>query len=330
MLPLACAFTWLYNAFPAVLGIAGCFVLAERLRNGRWSWGPLSHAAAGVALGLVVNPYFPSNLRFMFHHYADKVRISGTVAVGSEWHPFALMEWLGWVGLFAVLAGVGALLYRRRQTWSVEDLATSLAALLFLVMLWHSSRFIEYFVPFAAIALALHWHEPVDRLLRNWKPRRRAWLAGALVLWLGVTAVIAALQLRGRPPADLYRGASTWIRNHAAPGEIVFNVGWDDFPLLYFYNPDHRYVVGLDATYLASRDARLYREWEQLVLGLETQPARAIQSNFGSRIAVANAAEDLFISAMENDPEAARAYSDEQAVVYLLRAAGYPPQPVEE
>jgi hypothetical protein len=216
-LPLACVFTWLYNAFPALLGIAVCFVLAERMRNGRWSLRPLSHASAGVALGLVVNTYFPSNLRFMFHHYGDRVWISEAVAVGSEWHSFALAEWLGWVGLLALLAGAGALLHRRRERWSVEDLATSLAALLFLVMLRHSSRFIEYFVPFAAVALALRWHESVDGWVRSWKPRRRAWLAAALAVWLGVTTVIAALQLRSRPPADLYRGASTWIRNHALP-----------------------------------------------------------------------------------------------------------------
>lgn len=320
MLLLACFFTWLYNAFPAILGVAACFVVAERVRNGRWYWPALFYPAAGVGLAIVVNPYFPNNLRFMLHHYADKVHIAEGVAVGSEWRPFAPAEWLGWVGLVALLIGIGTLLYRRRQTWSAEDLATSQAALLFLVMLWHSARFIEYFVPFAAAAVAVRWHRAADDLTRRSSPRRRRWIGTGLALWLAVTTVIAAVQLRSRPPADLYRGASTWIRNHASPGDIVFNVGWDDFPLLYFYNPDLRYIVGLDPSFLASRDAGLYRQWEQLTLGVQPEPARAIETSFGARIAIANLEEELFISAMDDDRQAVRAYSDEQAVVYLLQA----------
>jgi hypothetical protein len=106
---------------------------------------------------------------------------------------------------------------------------------------------------------------------------------------------------------------------------VIFNVGWDDFPLLYFNNPTHRYVVGLDPSYLASRDARLYRQWEQLTLGVQPHPARAIQTFFGAQIAIANIEEELFISAMDDDRMAARAYSDEQAVVYLIGADADPP-----
>jgi asparagine N-glycosylation enzyme membrane subunit Stt3 len=318
MLPLACLFTWSYNAFPALLGVAGCFVLAERLRDGRWYWPPLSYTAAGIGLGIFVNPYFPKNLRFMFHHYGDKLGFTTGVPVGSEWHPFPLTEWLGWTTLVAMLVGFATLLYRRRATWSTEELATTLAALLFLVLTWRASRFLEYFVPFAAVAAAMRWQVAADTYLRGSTPRLRRLLASTLAFWLTVTTVIAAVQMRSRPPSDLYRGASTWIRNHSSPGDLVFNVAWDDFPLLYFNNPSLGYVIGLDPTYLASRDADLYRQWENIRLGVAPSPARTVQTHFGAHLAVASVEEELFIKAMDDDRTAARAYSDEQSVVYRL------------
>lgn len=327
MLPLACLFTWTYNAFPALLGVAGCFVLAEKLRDGRWFSPPLSYTAAGIGLGIVVNPYFPNDLRFMLHHYGDKLRFAGEIPVGSEWHPFPLTEWLGWTALVAVLVGFATLLYRRRTTWSTEELAATLAALLFLVLTWRSSRFLEYFVPFATVAAAMRWHVAADTFVRGSTPRLRRLLASALAFWLTVTTVIAAVQMRSRPPSDLYRGASTWIRNHSSPGDVIFNVAWDDFPLLYFNNPLLGYVVGLDPTYLASRDAELYRQWEQIRVGVTPNPARAIQTHFGAPIAVANIEEELFIKAMDDDRTATRAYSDEQSVVYRLSDPAPPPIP---
>jgi len=318
MLPLAVLFTWSYNAFPALLGLAGCFVLAERARDGGWDWQPLSYTAGGMGLGIVVNPYFPNDLRFMFHHYGDKVRIPEGMPVGSEWHPFPPAEWLGWVGLVAVLVAFGVPLYRRRATWSTDELATSLAALLFLVLVWHSSRFIEYFVPFAIVAVAMSRHAAVDAFVRRSTARRRRLLAGVLVVGLTATTAIAAIQMHSRPPADRYRGASTWIRNHSSPGDVVFNVAWDDFPLLYFHNPSLRYVVGLDPSYLATRDAKLYRQFEHVALGVVPQPGRAIQTHFTAHVAIANVEEKLFISAMDEDPKVVRAYSDDEAVVFLL------------
>jgi hypothetical protein len=217
-----------------------------------------------------------------------------------------------------MLVGFATLLYRRRATWSTEELATTLAALLFLVLTWRASRFLEYFVPFAAVAAAMRWQVAADTYLRGSTPRLRRLLASTLAFWLTVTTVIAAVQMRSRPPSDLYRGASTWIRNHSSPGDLVFNVAWDDFPLLYFNNPSLGYVIGLDPTYLASRDADLYRQWENIRLGVAPSPARTVQTHFGAHLAVASVEEELFIKAMDDDRTATRAYSDEQSVVYRL------------
>ena len=51
-----------------------------------------------------------------------------------------------------------------------------------------------------------------------------------------------------------YRGGMEWLSKNADKGELVFNTDWDDFPKLFFYNPDFAYVSGLDPTYLVDKN----------------------------------------------------------------------------
>ena len=51
-------------------------------------------------------------------------------------------------------------------------------------------------------------------------------------------------------PHDTYRAGAEWMRANVPAGQIVFNTDWDDFPRLFYYDPTHNYVSGLDPTYL--------------------------------------------------------------------------------
>lgn len=315
--PVACTFTWLYDGFPAILALAAAAMVAHWLLRGILLWQPLAAAAAGIVLGLVANPYFPRNLFFIAAHYADKLFLDEAIAVGSEWYPPPPFEWLGWGGLVAVLAAVAALLYRQRAALDADRLTATLAAVIFFALFWRSARFLEYAAPLAAVALALLLHQPADDLVRGLVRRRRRWLAAALAAWLVASTAIAAVQLRGRPPAARYRAASAWIASHTPTGSLVFNTDWDDFPLLYFHNPANTYVIGLDPTYLAHRDRMRYEAWRRISDGEEAEPARAIRAHFRARVAFTDRRHDRFIAAMDRD-SAQRAYEDEDGIVYEL------------
>ncbi len=319
LVPVACTFTWVYDGFPAILALAAAAMVAHWLLRGTVLWQPLAAAAGGIVLGLVANPYFPRNLSFIAAHYADKLRLDDAVRVGSEWYPLPLFEWLGWGGLVAVLVAVAALLYRQRAALDADRLTAALAAMIFFSLFWRSARFLEYAVPFGAVALAFLFHHPADELVRKLARHRRRWLAAALVAWLVASTVIAAVHLRRRPPASRYRAASAWIASHTPPGSLIFNTDWDDFPLLYFHNPANAYVIGLDPTYLARRDRMRYEAWRRISDGEEVEPARAIRTQFGARVAFTDRRHDRFIAAMDRDPLAQRAYEDEDGIVYELQ-----------
>ena len=68
-------------------------------------------------------------------------------------------------------------------------------------------------------------------------------------------------------PYDLYAGASNWLEQNTAEGELVFQTDWDDFPRLFYYNTHNTYLIGLDPTYLQLYDAELYNLWVDITQG---------------------------------------------------------------
>jgi len=318
ILPLAWLYTWLYDAFPLLLAMCACATVAELMSRRTLPWSPLGYALLGVAGGLFVNPYFPHNLRFIARHYLAKLNASPMIPVGAEWSPLPISEWLGWAGLIAILCGLAALLLHHRHELDFERLTAVLVSALFLGLLWYSSRFVEYFVPFAVIALAQTTHSQVDARLRRAGPRRRRVLAAALLAWLAVSSGIAVAKLRGRPPPTRYAGGASWIAKNTALGALVFNSDWDDFPLLYFHDTRNRYVIGLDPTYLAERDADLYSRWQAIASGGVSLPASLIRDRFGASVAITDRHHTGFIETMQNDRTAAKVYEDADCIVYEL------------
>lgn len=55
-----------------------------------------------------------------------------------------------------------------------------------------------------------------------------------------------------------YRAAAEWLRDHAEPGEIVFNTHWDLFPELFFWNPRNYYIGGMDPIFQYRFSPELY------------------------------------------------------------------------
>ncbi|MBE0690803.1 MAG: hypothetical protein IH587_11850, partial [Anaerolineae bacterium] len=73
LLPLAFAFAWLYNGFALILGVVALYAAAVYVVERRLAWRAPAYTAIGLILGLVINPYFPNNVTFIFEHLGAKV-----------------------------------------------------------------------------------------------------------------------------------------------------------------------------------------------------------------------------------------------------------------
>jgi len=58
--------------------------------------------------------------------------------------------------------------------------------------------------------------------------------------------------------------ASMWLEKNTWPGDIVFHLGWDNFPELFFWNRHNYYINGMDPIFLFKYDPGLYWEFHFL------------------------------------------------------------------
>jgi hypothetical protein len=332
--PLAFLYVWMYDAFPLLMAVAILYALAVGLLEKRLELRPMLYVGIGILLGLLINPYFPDDLVFIYRHLLPKLSEMTAVSVGSEWYPYNTSQLLenSFLALAVFTSGVVALgLQEKRMDTRT---ATSLfLALLFGLMLFQARRFVEYFPPFALIFAAFAWTplieafrnretvNPSPKLLgQSWQ----AWLVEgslALLLITGTwnTTKSAQESMRSSKPYQRYDAASAWLEENTPAGSRVFQTDWDDFPRLFFYNTHNTYLVGLDPTYLQLYSEDLYDQWVEITDGKVSQPAAEIGGRFASSYVFTDLAHKAFIAKANEDPGLEKVYEDGDAVIYQVK-----------
>jgi len=157
LLPLMFAFVWTYSLFPLLWIAALIWVVIIAWNERRFEWRPLAYTTAGLILGNIINPYFPSNLLLFFEHFKTKLVVAGdfAVAVGGEWYPYNGMELITHFPVAMLAMLIGYILFRPRNGKLPEKATFFLAFVTMLLAAQFSSkRFAEYFPPFAILFAA--------------------------------------------------------------------------------------------------------------------------------------------------------------------------------
>ena len=318
LLPLALVFTWTYDLFLLLVMAALFWVVTIAITEIRFEWRPLVFVVVGCIAGLVINPYFPENLQLLVEHMKIKLTVTDfSTKVGNEWYPYDSWAFLGnsAVACIAMLVGYLAVepTERRRAHYPIFFLLFS-TALLIMNARW--KRISEYWPPFAilfagfALKPWLDGYRPylsrlpddVQEELEPFldregvpEPERETELRDVLRV---IAVVVVALGLSGflfvnlrasseeiaqSEPHQYYRAGAEWMRANIPPGQIIFNTDWDDFPRLFYYDPSHYYVSGLDPSYLFEKDQDLSRLYDRITLGQVEDPGPLIRDRFGAR-----------------------------------------------
>jgi hypothetical protein len=328
---LSFAFVWFYSLFPLIflfaLAYAGSVYLAERRFD---LWGLLA-SGTGIVAGLVVNPYFPKNLHLLYEHVIMKTTLTSgyTVEVGNEWYPYE--SWIliasSAVAFVIYFIGLAAFDFRQRAH-DLKPLFFLLVSALLLLMAIKSRRFIEYWPPVAVVFAAFTISPRLAEIDRSWfkPPRERAVAALAAAILLGVALVRmssivweAQADVKSEPDPYAFRGAAEWIAANVPPGEIIFNTNWSDFPMLFYFAPNHAYLAGLDPTYLYDRDRDLWKLYLRITLGEEDHAAPLIRDRFGSEYVFTVNAHTEFLDTAIDSGGFEKVYEDTNAVVLHVR-----------
>ncbi|MDX1520747.1 MAG: hypothetical protein R3264_03910 [Anaerolineae bacterium] len=322
LLPLSFLFVWLYDAFPLMLIVAGAYTAAKLLLEQKLDHRPLLYTACGIGLGLLINPYFPNNLLFIYHHLFPKLTDATATSVGREWYPYetwTLVENSG--GALALVAlGIVALGLRDRRM-SISTATMLFLTLLFATLLFRSRRFIEYFPAFALLfgVLSLQPFIEQGRRANGWL-RRGLPLALALIVLVTAVGSVQAGQtsVQESKPHDRFAEAAAWLEQNTPAGSLVFQTDWDDFTRLFYYNTHKTYTLGLDPTYMQLHDPALYDLWVDLTRGRVETPAETITANFGARFILSDLQHKGFMREANDDPNIKEVYRDEYAVIYEI------------
>jgi len=280
----------------------------------------------GIATGLILNPYFPRNVLFIWDHIVPKLFATEyATSVGSEWYPYNSWAFFT-LSLVAILSYLGAILITNREEWTQDKprLFWLLVSTMYFVLLLKSRRFVEYFPPAAVIFLAFSvrgWLKNLDftRLVRT-EARVVGVIAGALLLLVAFQSTIKAVRedIAKRPPTEAYKGGAEWLAEHTPEGSTIFHTDWDDFPMLFFYNTHNRYLVGLDPDFMRLKDEALFRQWEAITRGKVRHPEDAILKEFGCEYVFTDNKHRDFMAIADQSPRMEKVFSDRYTTIYRV------------
>jgi len=269
---IAAALAWFHLALswlPVV--IAGVVSLTRLLHRQMPEWRTLGAVCLGLVLGVFLRPNPIGALHLAYIQVVELMQVKQAgvaLGFGIELWPF---YWGSFVELFApvtilLLLAVGTLcaLIRNRR-FSAIDLHSRIAiwasltiAILFLVLTFAvARRSHEVFFGFSAIFLSL--------VFQQWRPATQASLGANLLIPTALLALVGAPLTMSRFDAIMvdafdpgkFQAVGEWLAQHARPGEIVFNVHWDRFGELFFWNPQNYYINGMDPIFEYAYDPHL-------------------------------------------------------------------------
>jgi hypothetical protein len=280
VLAVACLlYPWCYVAWHLPLVLVALVELARALSGRRPEWKPFAVAAAALAVGVAVHPNAANLVRFW---WLVHVEILGRTAwagrtgfeLGAEFRPFGAIDLMRFALVPAILTAAAAVVAWRRRSEDDASLAFSLVALAFAALTLASSRFIEYFAPFAAAAFALALRERGPRLAS-------AALAAAFLFTAAFGArPVLALGTRGDEIAPPF---VEFVRERIPPGAQVFTCDWGLTGELMIALPDRRFIVALDPVLFHAKDPELYAIWYALPREAPADAAQVIRSRFAAR-----------------------------------------------
>ncbi|TSC76511.1 MAG: hypothetical protein G01um101431_644 [Parcubacteria group bacterium Gr01-1014_31] len=335
-------YVWLYGGWPLMVVLAGLYAFAlvglapagERRAALRRQIRSLGAVMGGILLALLLHPYFPYHLQFYWNQIVQiaVINYQETIGVGGEWYPYPALELLAATSLASFVAIVGLTLYV--LTWRRQAPRTGfllLATALLYALTLRSRRNVEYLVPisilFSADALrgcvAGQPLQPFWNELKAFLREQKLFLAAVVLPLLMVPYLVVrdVSSVRGAfrdgIPLTRFAAASAWLRANTPPDALVFHSDWDDFPMLWYYNSQSRYLVGLDPTFMYRFDRVRYGEWERVTTARErVRLYEIVAQRFGAQFVFVGKEQESMRKLVAGNPGFREVYRDPEATIF--------------
>lgn len=299
----------------------------QRWRSGvtAWTWG-------GAAAGALLSPFVPNNLYLWWVQNVGVLGLAwsgpGALRLGAEILPGPSDQLLTYsAGVFLFFMASIYLMAWRTGRPSAQARTLLVISMIFLALTLLSRRFIEFWAPFTVLLAAVCVRDVAGdlRALMTRAPALKAVaaivlsIAGVLLLARSVSTAYEFVRADTGPE---YAGSCEWMGANVPPGETIFHLDWDEFPQLFFFNPQFRYLVGLDPSFMYLTNPSRWRLWNDIAHGEVEDPYTPIRETFHSKWVLADSAAEEFHALARRDPRFFLKYEDDVASVFFL-AGGY-------
>jgi hypothetical protein len=264
---LSALYVYTYSA-PHLLPVVAVLATAVfSLKDKRFTWQPTAYSLGGLAAGLIVNPYFPRNLNYL---YLVTFKMAARPMSLTSIIPTELWSINSWQILTVNLASFAALfltvlaVFVMGKKLSTRSLFLFVTAGFFFVLLMRAVRFVEYWPFFASLCVLSMLAETAADSPRFGRLMKRpaAALCGLALLAVG------AFQAR-----ETDRYAVTFVSfsalkevmdvldREAAPGDVVYSKDWDMAQPMFYLSDKVRHLVMFDPELMRLSHPGLYDLW---------------------------------------------------------------------
>lgn len=312
-------------------------VLAENLAK-------ILTIASGAVTGLIINPYFPNNLKFYYHQIGQIALINfhNQFEVGSEWYPYASSDFFKelWLVLGCLIVTLAIFLFMRKEKINSvakeKNWALLLMTTFFFIYTIKARRSVEYLAPLTLLLTATilndfrcsnHWliiKQKIKNLFAGWPLIFKVMISVFALWWAGFIS-LSVFELRASLKnfrTDYLAPASWWLKNNVPAGQIIYNVNWDDFGFLFYYNPQNYYINGLDQTFMYAYNPELFNLYKQIHNGLYFKNFKqVIKDKFNTRYLVMAKDKNIklyrLLILLPKDFE--KVHEDKEAVIFYIK-----------
>ena len=199
---------------------------------------------------------------------------------------------------------------------------------LFFVLTLKSRRYVEYFIPVTVCFSALSINSvlgQIKKILAKLMPQKLLVFLPLAILLVFSPFFYQDLQsvkksYKSGFSFNRFEEPSSWLSEHAKPGEIIFHSDWDEFPFLFYNNSQNYYLVGLDPTFMYSLDPDLHKRWVEITTGVSTANLyQTIKTIFGaSYVFVDITSNQAFARNLDNNFYFEKVFENNEARIYKV------------
>ncbi|MDP3799846.1 MAG: hypothetical protein Q8Q90_00275 [bacterium] len=250
--------------------ILGVVLLVQLIIERKLYWPSALYTLVGTFLGWLARPNPLGAIKLAYIQVVELMlqkQQEATLLFGREIFPLApqtlfqnflafMILWFFAILVFVILSKKHPYILENVRMWSFGIMSI----IFFVLTLTTARRSHDIWIPFGVIFIALVLSEILKQTRRNNLYYSTILITSLVTLFLTIyTPYKNNISLKENAiEPNKFKEAALWLKENSQEKDIVFNVRWSDFPMLFYWNQKNYYIGGMDPIFQYSFSQNLY------------------------------------------------------------------------